>query len=212
MRPFRWFADGRLNVVESCVDRHAAASPERAALIWEADEPGEGRQVSYGELHELVCRAANVLRSLGVQRGDRVIIYMGMVPEAAVAMLACARVGAVPHVVFGGFSADALRDRIEDCGARLVITQDEGARGGKSIPLKAVVDEALSGTTQVGLVVQRTGQAPSWDDARDLWWHEAGEAASTHDAEVMEAEDPLFILYIRVPPGPPRARPHLPSI
>ena len=209
--PFRWFSDGRLNVVESCVDRHAAASPDRTAIIWEGDEPGEGRRVSYGELHGMVCRAANVLRSLGVQRGDRVIIYMGMVPEAAVAMLACARVGAVHSVVFGGFSADALRDRIEDCGARLVITQDEGRRGGKSIPLKAVVDEALSGSTHVErvLVVHRTGQVPSWDDARDLWWHEASEAASfTHEAEVMDAEDPLFILYTSGSTGTPKGLVH----
>ncbi len=210
-QPFRWFADGTLNVTESCVDRHLALHPHKTAIVWEGDEPGEVRTLSYLELHAQVCRAANALTTLGVSKGDRVIIYMGMVPEAAVAMLACARVGAIHSVVFGGFSADALRDRIRDCDARLVISQDLGRRGGREIPLKAVVDEALAGETPVErvLVVRRTGDALDWEPKRDVWWHEAlGGESEVHAAVTMSAEDPLFILYTSGSTGTPKGVVH----
>jgi Acyl-coenzyme A synthetases/AMP-(fatty) acid ligases len=157
--PLSWFGDGRLNLTESCLDRHLATRGDKVAIIWEGDEPGTGRTLTYAQLHAEVCRAANALTALGVKAGERVIIYMGMVPEAAVAMLACARIGAVHSVVFGGFSAEALRDRVRDCGAEVVITQDEGLRGSKTIPLKRTCDEALEGEhgVQAVLVVRRTG-------------------------------------------------------
>ncbi|MGB1699104.1 MAG: AMP-binding protein, partial [Nannocystaceae bacterium] len=190
--PFQWFADGVLNVTESCLDQHLDSQGEKTAILWEGDEPGDIRRLSYAELHAQVCQAANALTELGVQSGDRVIIYMGMVPEAAVAMLACARVGAIHSVVFGGFSADALRDRIEDCGANVIISQDVGRRGGRDIPLKAVVDEALAGDSSVHrvLVVQRTGDAVAWDSSRDVWWHELVGNASPHHAAVAMAGRP----------------------
>ena len=208
---FKWFADGLLNVTESCVDQHLATLGDKTAILWEGDEPGHVRRLTYLDLSEQVCRAANALGKLGVAKGDRVIIYMGMVPEAAVAMLACARVGAIHSVVFGGFSADALRDRISDCGARVVISQDVGRRGGKDIPLKAVVDEALGGSTPVErvLVVRRTGDSIGWDRGRDVWWHDALEEASgTHDAVPMSAEDPLFVLYTSGSTGKPKGVVH----
>ena len=165
--PLRWFADGRLNITESCLDQHLSARGDKVAIIWEADEPGEGRSITYSALHAEVERAAAALRAADVKPGDRVIIYMGMVPEAAVAMLACARVGAVHSVVFGGFSAEALRDRVLDCDAKLILTQDEGLRGGRTIPLKATVDQALSvgahPVTQVGLPAhRRRREAATW--------------------------------------------------
>ena len=209
--PLRWFADGRLNVTESCIDRHAEATPDRVALIWEGDEPGEGRTITYRQLLDEVSRAAAALRDLGVQSGDRVIIYMGMVPEAAFAMLACARIGAVHSVVFGGFSADALRDRIQDCGARLVITQDEGLRGGRRIPLKQVTDEALSGEHSVSsvLVFRRTGAPVGWTQQRDSWWHDAvAQPESSGTAEIVDAEHPLFILYTSGSTGRPKGVMH----
>ena len=150
---FSWFADGELNVTTSCIDRHADATPDKTAILWEGDEPGDVRRISYGELRAEVSKLANALRARQIQKGDRVIIYMGMVPEAAVAMLACARIGAVHSVVFGGFSAEALRDRVRDCGAELVITQDVGLRGGRQILLKATVDAALEGEYGVRHVV-----------------------------------------------------------
>jgi acetyl-CoA synthetase len=205
--PFTWFADGSLNVTESCLDRHLETHPEKTAIIWEGDEPGDVRRITYRALHADVCRAANSLASLGVVSGDRVIIYMGMVPEAAVAMLACARLGAVHSVVFGGFSADALRDRIEDCGASVVITQDEGLRGGRAIPLKATTDAALTGTSPVEkvLVYRRTGADISWTEGRDVWWHEVVDAAdSTCEPVIVPAEHPLFILYTSGSTGRPK--------
>ena len=209
--PLRWFGDGVLNVTESCLDRHAAAQPDRIAILWEGDEPGDVRRIPYAELLVEVSRAANALKNLGVQKGDRVIIYMGMVPEAAVAMLACARIGAVHSVVFGGFSAEALRDRIRDCNAELVITQDEGLRGGRIVPLKAVCDQALEGERGVRscLVLKRTGAALPRVEGRDVDWHEALAAASpTCPAVPTAAEDPLFVLYTSGSTGQPKGLVH----
>ncbi|MCB9741399.1 MAG: acetate--CoA ligase [Alphaproteobacteria bacterium] len=209
--PFRWFADGQLNVTESCVDRHAEARPDKVAILWEGDEPGDVRRITYRELSAEVNRCANALARLGVKKGERVVIYMGMVPEAAVAMLACARLGAVHSVVFGGFSAEALRDRVRDCGAQVVITQDEGRRGGRSVPLKAVVDQALEGEREVEsvLVLRRTGHKVAWVEGRDVWWHEAvAEASPEHAAVVCDAEDPLFILYTSGSTGRPKGLVH----
>jgi len=209
--PLRWFGDGVLNVTESCLDRHAAATPDKAAILWEADEPGEGRTLTYAELHGEVNKAANALAALGLAKGDRAIIYMGMVPEAAIAMLACARLGAVHSVVFGGFSAEAIRDRVGDCGARVVITQDEGARGGRTLPLKATVDAALEGVSEVEsvLVFRRTGGDVPWVDGRDVWWHDHVDGQSDRcPATPCDAEDPLFILYTSGSTGKPKGVVH----
>jgi acetyl-CoA synthetase len=209
--PIKWFSDGTLNVTESCIDRHLDSRADKVAILWEGDEPGENKSITYGELHAQVCKAANALRSLGVEKGDRVIIYMGMVPETAIAMLACARIGAVHSVVFGGFSADALRGRIVDCTPKVVITQDEGRRGGRSIPLKQTTDEALEGTTGVNTVVvlRRTSGDVGWTDERDVWWHDIVDGASTECAPVQcAAEDPLFILYTSGSTGKPKGLLH----
>lgn len=210
-KPFTWFADGRLNVTESCLDAHLQARADKTAIIWEGDEPGDVRRLSYRELHQAVGRAANALRALGVDRGDRVIIYMGMVPEAAIAMLACARLGAVHSVVFGGFSAHALQSRIEDCRAEVVITQDQGMRGGKPIPLKSVVDAALTADTTVRrvLVYRRTGAPIDMQAGRDHWWHDTVDAQSPDCAPVIvDAEHPLFILYTSGSTGKPKGLQH----
>ena len=210
--PFRWFADGTLNVTESCLDRHLAQRPDKPAIIWESDEPGQGRTITYAELHAEVCQAAGALRELGVRKGDRVIIYMGMVPEAAVAMLACARLGAVHSVVFGGFSADSLRDRIDDCEAKVVITQDLGRRGGRDVALKAVVDEALDAgphSIERVLVYQRTDRPLPMTAGRDVWWHDVVPTMPTAlVAEELAAEDPLFILYTSGSTGTPKGLVH----
>ncbi len=209
--PLSWFGDGKLNITVSCVDRHAAKSPDKTAILWESDEPGVGRRLSYRELQVEVNRAANALAELGLKKGERAIIYMGMVPEAAIAMLACARLGAVHSVVFGGFSAEALRDRVRDCDAEIVITQDEGRRGGKPLPLKAVVDQALVGEAGVKkvLVFRRTGSAVEWTDGRDVWWHDVVPAASAKCEPVLSAaEDPLFILYTSGSTGKPKGLVH----
>jgi acetyl-CoA synthetase len=209
--PVAWFADGALNVTESCLDQHLGARGDKVALLWEGDEPGEVRSLTYRELHAEVCRAANALRDLGVKRGERVILYMGMVPEAAIAMLACARLGAIHSVVFGGFSAEALRDRVRDCEAQVVITQDEGRRGGRPFPLKAVVDAAIDGERCVErvLVFRRTGADIPWRAGRDVWWHDAiAAAAPTCDPVVVGAEDPLFILYTSGSTGRPKGVVH----
>jgi len=203
----RWFEGARLNVAYNCVDRHLATHGDRVAILWEGDSPDEHREVTYRELHEAVCRFANALKARGVKPGDRVSIYMPMIPEAAVAMLACARIGAVHSVVFGGFSPEAMKDRILDSDCRVVITADEGMRGGRSIHLKANTDEALSHCPEVHtvFVVRRTGGRIDWHEGRDVWYHEAVAAASADCApEAVDAEHPLFILYTSGSTGKPK--------
>ncbi len=203
----RWFEGGKLNVSENCVDRHLPARGDQTAILWEGDDPKDTRVVTYGELHTQICKLANVLKSHGVKKGDRVTIYMPMVPEATMAMLACARIGAVHSVVFGGFSAEALRGRIDDCKSTFLITADEGVRGGKKVPLKENVDAALDGITSIRqvLVFRRTGGKTGWQKGRDLWWHEEMEHAATEcHPEPMDAEDPLFILYTSGSTGKPK--------
>jgi acetyl-CoA synthetase len=203
----RWFADGVLNVSVNCLDRHLAERGDQPAIVWEGDDSADQRTLTYRELHEQVCRFANALKAEGVRKGDRVTIYLPMVPEAAVAMLACARIGAIHSVVFAGFSPEALRGRIEDCDSRLVITADEGLRGGKRVPLKANVDEALScGAESVRrvIVVRRTGaDVPA--NSRDRSWHELmAQASADCPPDPMGAEDPLFILYTSGSTGKPK--------
>ena len=203
----RWFSGGRLNVSANCLDRHLAARGDKTALIWEGDEPGDTRRLTYRELHAEVCRLANALRARGIQRGDRVAIYMGMVPELGVAMLACARIGAVHSVIFGGFSASAIAGRITDSRCRAVITQDQGMRGGRTVTLKHNVDEALQRVDSVEFVVvyRHTGADVSMRDGRDVWWHDVvPDQPATCEAESMEAEDPLFILYTSGSTGQPK--------
>jgi acetyl-CoA synthetase len=202
-----WFKGGKLNVSYNCIDRHLATRGEQIALIWEGDNPAESANITYNKLHSHVCRLANVLKSRGVKKGDRVCIYMPMIPEATYAMLACARIGAVHSVVFGGFSPDALRDRILDADCRTVITADEGVRGGKYVALKANVDQALQSCPQVStvVVVERTQGEIDWAPGRDIWYHKAlSEASSDCPAEPMDAEDPLFILYTSGSTGKPK--------
>ncbi len=203
----RWFVGGRLNAAVNCVDRHVAQGLGDRVAIHFVGEPGDTRTITYADLHEQVQRAANALAALGVGEGDRVAIYLPMIPEAAIAMLACARLGAPHSVVFGGFSADALRTRIADAEAKVVITSDGGYRRGKASPLKPAVDAALEGDTPVEhvLVVRRTGEDVAWVEGRDLWWHEALEqAAPTHEAKAFDAEHPLFILYTSGTTGKPK--------
>ncbi len=207
----RWFADGTTNVSYNCVDRHLPAKADDTAIIWEGDSPSEHARVTYGELHGFVCRLANVLKANGVKKGDRVTIYMPMVPEAAYAMLACTRIGAIHSVVFGGFSPDSIANRLEDCQSDFVITADEGLRGGKKVPLKANVDAAIAkvGGVRKVLVVRRTGGTIKWEEGRDLWYHEEMAKASPDcPAEPMNAEDPLFILYTSGSTGKPKGVMH----
>ena len=203
----KWFEDGVLNVSANCIDRHLPARKDEVAIIWEGDEPTDSRHITYGELHDQVSRLANVLKSQGVKKGDRVTLYMPMVPEAAYAMLACARIGAVHSVIFGGFSPDSIAGRIEDCRSTFVITADEGCRGGRKVPLKANVDKALekvSGVTGV-LVLKHTGADVAVVEGRDIDWKTAVEAASPDcPPEPMNAEDPLFILYTSGSTGKPK--------
>jgi acetyl-CoA synthetase len=204
----KWFEDGVLNVSHNCIDRHLVTHGDKVAIIWEPDDPtAPARHITYRHLHEEVCRLANVLKNLGIRKGDRVTIYLPMIPEAAFAMLACARIGAVHSVVFAGFSPDALAGRINDCDSRVVITADEGRRGGKTVPLKANVDKALedcAGVEKV-LVFEHTGNAVAMKGARDIWWHEAGAGVEPFcDAEPMNAEDPFFILYTSGSTGKPK--------
>ncbi|KML70239.1 acetate--CoA ligase [Pectobacterium peruviense] len=205
----RWFEDGTLNVAANCLDRHLAERGDQTAIIWEGDDATESKKVTYRELHQSVCRFANVLKSQGVKKGDVVAIYMPMVPEAAVAMLACARIGAIHSVIFGGFSPEAISGRIIDSSAKLVITADEGIRAGRVIPLKKNIDEALKNpnvtTISSVIVFRRTGKINEWQDGRDLWWHELVEKADDHcPPEEMNAEDPLFILYTSGSTGKPK--------
>ncbi|BCQ36873.1 MULTISPECIES: acetate--CoA ligase [Erwinia] len=205
----RWFEDGTLNLAANCLDRHLQTRGDHPAIIWEGDDSSESKTITYRELHQDVCRFANTLKALGINKGDVVAIYMPMVPEAAVAMLACARIGAVHSVIFGGFSPEAVAGRIIDCNARLVITADEGVRAGRTIPLKKNVDDALNNpnVTSVGNVVvfRRTGKEVGWNSDRDLWWHELANNASTHhEPEEVAAEDPLFILYTSGSTGKPK--------
>ena len=204
----RWFEDGELNVAANCLDRHLEARGDQAAIIWEPDDPGEAsRTLTYRDLHEDVCRMANALLAMGVGRGDRVTIYMPMIPEAASAMLACARIGAVHSVVFGGFSPDALASRIHDCDSRFLITADEGLRGGRKVPLKNNADQALKDCPDVSavLVVRRTGADVTMKEGRDHWWHDVKASAGADcPAATMNAEDPLFILYTSGSTGKPK--------
>ena len=202
-----WFADGQLNVSANCIDRHLEERGDQAAIIWQGDNPSDSRIITYRELHAETCRFANVLKAQGVRRGDRVTLYLPMIPEAAFAMLACTRIGAVHSIVFAGFSPDSLASRIRDCDSRLVITADEGVRGGKSVPLKANVDAALTHCTSVDhvLVVRRTGAAVAMQDGRDLFYDDAvALVESDCPAEAMGAEDPLFILYTSGSTGTPK--------
>ena len=203
----KWYEDGTLNAAYNCIDRHLATRADQTAILWEGDSPSEQRHVSYGELHDSVCRLANVLKSRGVKKGDRVTIYMPMIPETAFAMLACVRIGAIHSVVFGGFSPDSLLGRIQDCQSDVLITADEGFRGGRKVPLKANADEALKQCPNVKtvIVVRRTGGTINWVDGRDVWYHDAMAAAAKDcpPAE-MSAEDPLFILYTSGSTGKPK--------
>jgi len=206
----RWFDGGELNVSTNCLDRQLAQRGDKTAILWEG-EPGEIRKISFRELHAEVGKFANVLKSLGVKAGDRVAIYMPMIPEAAVAMLACTRIGAPHTIVFGGFSADSLRDRINDCGAKLCITADGGYRRGKVVPLKANVDKALGQTPTIEkcVVVRRTGEAVAFDDKRDVWWHDLmAKADPVCPAASLPAEHPLFILYTSGTTGKPKGIVH----
>jgi len=207
----KWFEGGQLNVSYNCLDRHLATRGDQVAIIWEADNPAEDKKITYREMHTQVCKLANVLKSKGVKKGDRVCIYLPMIPEAAVAMLACTRVGAVHSIVFGGFSPDSLRDRILDSDCRLLITADESVRGGRNVPLKKNADTALTECPNVGtvLVVQRTGGNVAWTEGRDVWYHEAmATADSVCEPEAMDAEDPLFILYTSGSTGKPKGALH----
>ncbi len=202
-----WFSGAKLNATINCIDRHLEARGDQTAIIWEGDDPSEQQHISYKELHENVCRFANLLKSRGVGKGDRVSIYMPMIPEAAVAMLGCARIGAVHSVVFGGFSPDSLRDRILDSDCRVVVTADEGPRGGRPVPLKANVEAALAECPDVHttIIVRRTGAEVPGDAKRDIWYHEGMASVSPDcEPEEMDAEDPLFILYTSGSTGKPK--------
>jgi acetyl-CoA synthetase len=208
----KWFEDGTTNVAQNCIDRHLLRLKNHTAIIWEGDDPKDSKHITYQELHGEVCRLANVLKAHGVKKGDTVTIYLPMIPEAAYAMLACARIGAVHSVVFGGFSADSLAGRIEDCRSKLLITADEGRRGGRKSELKAHADEAAAktgGIVETMLVVRHTGGPVAWVDGRDVWYHEAtAQAAPECPCAEMNAEDPLFILYTSGSTGAPKGVVH----
>jgi acetyl-CoA synthetase len=203
----RWFYDGTLNVSANCIDRHLKDKADQVAIIWEGDSPDQSKNITYRELHEQVCRLANVMKARGVRKGDRVTIYLPMIPEAAYAMLACARIGAMHSIVFGGFSPDSLRDRIVDCDSHLLITSDEGLRGGRKVGLKKNADEAAKecpGLKTV-IVVQHTGGKVEWTEGRDVWYHEeTAKVSADCPPEEMNAEDPLFILYTSGSTGKPK--------
>jgi acetyl-CoA synthetase len=202
----KWFHDGTLNASANCLDRHLATRGDQTAIIWEGDDPSVSRTITYRELHQQVCKAANMLKSLGIKKGDRVTLYLPMIPELAITMLACARIGAIHSIVFGGFSPDSLGGRINDCDSNLVITSDEGVRGGRPIPLKANTDAALENcpSVQTCVVVKHTGGNIAWN-GRDVWYHELMDKASADcPPEEMNAEDPLFILYTSGSTGQPK--------
>ncbi len=203
----KWFEDGTLNASFNCLDRHLKSKGNSVAIIWEGDDPSESKKITYNELYEDVCKFANVLKKAGAKKGDRITIYMPMIPEATIAMLACTRIGAIHSVVFGGFSPDALAGRIEDCNSSIIITADEGIRGGKKIPLKSNTDEAISKATmcKTTIVVKRTGGDINWIDGQDIWYHEEMALASPDCLPTeMNAEDPMFILYTSGSTGKPK--------
>ena len=207
----KWYYDGTLNASANCIDRHLKDKADQTAIIWEGDDPNDSKNITYAELHKEVSKLANGMKSLGVKKGDRVTIYMPMIPEAAYAMLACTRIGAIHSVVFGGFSPDSLAGRISDCKSDIVITADEGVRGGKPIPLKKNTDEAISiaGGVRHCIVVKRTGGETGWEEGRDVWYHELTKSASDDcPPEEMSAEDPLFILYTSGSTGKPKGVMH----
>jgi len=207
----KWYYDGELNASANCIDRHLATKANQTAIIWEGDDPSQSKYITYKELHEEVCKLANGLKSLGAKKGDRITIYMPMIPEATYAMLACARIGAIHSVVFGGFSPDALAGRISDCASDIIITADEGVRGNKAIPLKANTDAAMNIVSNVRhcIVVKRTGNKIDWKEGRDVWYEDlVNQSSSDCVPEVMAAEDPLFILYTSGSTGKPKGVMH----
>jgi acetyl-CoA synthetase len=203
----KWYEDGTLNASANCLDRHLQTKGENTAIIWEGDDPNESKHITYNELYEDVCKFSNVLKKVGAKKGDLITIYMPMIPEATIAMLACTRIGAIHSVVFGGFSPDALAGRIEDCNSTIIITADEGVRGGKTIPLKSNVDEAIAKATmcKTSIVVKRTGGNITWIKGQDVWYHEEMQQASSECVPTeMNAEDPMFILYTSGSTGTPK--------
>ena len=203
----KWFEGGKLNVSYNCIDRHLATKAKQTAIIWEGDNPDHSEHISYQQLHDEVCKLANAMKQQGIEKGDRVCLYMPMIPEAVYAMLACTRIGAIHSVVFGGFSPEALRGRINDSQCKMVITADQGLRGSKPIPLKANVDEACQGTPSIEsiLVCRVTGNQVGWQEGRDVWYHETvATQASNCEPEAMDAEDPMFILYTSGSTGTPK--------
>ncbi len=203
----KWFYDGTLNASANCIDRHLSDKKNKTAIIWVGDNPKDSKQISYKELHKKVCKAANGLKSIGIKKGDRVTIYLTMIPELAYVMLACARIGAIHSIIFGGFSPDSIAGRINDCQSDYIITADEGVRGGKIIPLKKITDDALTKCPNVKkcIVVKRTGNEINWDNDRDIWYDEITKVASDKcEPEEMNAEDPLFILYTSGSTGKPK--------
>ena len=203
----KWYYDGTLNACANCIDRHLSTRGDQVAIIWEGDDPKDDKKLTYNELHEEVSKFANAMKTLGIKKGDRVTIYLPMIPEIAVAVLACARIGAVHSVIFGGFSPDSIAGRIQDCDSTVVITSDEGVRGGKPIPLKGNTDEALEKCPDVTtcIVVNRTGGDINWVEGRDHWYHDImAEASPDCPPEEMAAEDPLFILYTSGSTGKPK--------
>ena len=203
----KWYEDGVLNAAYNCIDRHLAKRGKQTAIIWEGDDPSKSKHITYQELHDEVCRFANILRNREVKKGDRVTIYLPMIPEAIYAILACARIGAIHSVVFGGFSPDSLAGRIEDCKSNVVITADEGVRGGRKVALKANADAAIekAGGVDHVIVVRHTGAPVNMQPGRDVWYHEAAQVVTTQcPCEHMNAEDPLFILYTSGSTGKPK--------